>query len=327
MRKRIAVAVTLLLAVAGALFASFYRPPNEPWRPADLVRSTVLIEVGLPSDLSAKERLRGIGCTGTGSGALIDQDLILTAKHVAEPRTSSNCLYPALGYDLIYRVYFASEPDQRLSTYGCRAEPVASSAEHDIAILQIKNLSDCIDSFTGKVMPTPLRFADSDAVQMGDPVYSFGFPARAMGANPAEGRDSSDPAVAIWGSGTIASVRYTTMPKDTFITTLHASAGGSGGPVLNSVGAIVGVVTAVDYLNNPSPGDCGAMPTGNGAVPPPAQDLNGDGRWQPWEWCPTTGSSWTYATPVAWIFDKLYCLRRETLLPPTVARKYDCIAN
>ena len=129
MWKKIVVLVTVVAAVGGALFASFYRPPNEPWRPADLVRSTVYITVQLPSGLTAKERARGIGCTGggviTGSGTLIDEDLILTAKHVIEPTRSKTCLYPELGYGLVYRAYFASEPEERLNTYPCWVEPVA----------------------------------------------------------------------------------------------------------------------------------------------------------------------------------------------------------
>lgn len=321
MWKKIVVLVTVVAAVGGALFASFYRPPNEPWRPADLVRSTVYITVDLPSGLTPKERARGIGCTGSGSGALIDEDLILSAKHVTEPDPSANCLYPELGYNLIYRAYFASQPDERLSTYPCVVEPVGSSTEHDISLLQIRNLDDCIASFTGKVMPIPLKLADSDAVQMGDEVFSFGFPGRGRGS--IEGRDPVDDAVAIWASGVISSVTYTTMQKDIFATTLNAAPGSSGGPVLNAAGDIAGVAVAVNYLTDA----CGPMPTGKKAIPPPDRDRNGDRKWQIWEWCPALGSSWTYVTPVSWIFSKLYCLRREALLPPTVVQKYDCTGN
>jgi hypothetical protein len=319
--KKIVVLVTVVAAVGGALFASFYRPPNEPWRPADLVRSTVYITVDLPSGLTPKERARGIGCTGSGSGALIDEDLILSAKHVTEPDPSANCLYPELGYNLIYRAYFASQPDERLSTYPCVVEPVGSSTEHDISLLQIRNLDDCIASFTGKMMPIPLKLADSDAVQMGDEVFSFGFPGRGRGS--IEGRDPVDDAVAIWASGVISSVTYTTMQKDIFATTLNAAPGSSGGPVLNAAGDIAGVAVAVNYLTDA----CGPMPTGKKAIPPPDRDRNGDRKWQIWEWCPALGSSWTYVTPVSWIFSKLYCLRREALLPPTVVQKYDCTGN
>lgn len=321
MWKKIVVLVTVVAAVGGALFASFYRPPNEPWRPADLVRSTVYITVDLPSGLTPKERARGIGCTGSGSGALIDEDLILSAKHVTEPDPSANCLYPELGYNLIYRAYFASQPDERLSTYPCVVEPVGSSTEHDISLLQIRNLDDCIASFTGKMMPIPLKLADSDAVQMGDEVFSFGFPGRGRGS--IEGRDPVDDAVAIWASGVISSVTYTTMQKDIFATTLNAAPGSSGGPVLNAAGDIAGVAVAVNYLTDA----CGPMPTGKKAIPPPDRDRNGDRKWQIWEWCPALGSSWTYVTPVSWIFSKLYCLRREALLPPTVVQKYDCTGN
>ena len=323
MWKKIVVLVAVVAAVAGALFASFYRPPNEPWRPADLVRSTVYITVDLPSGLTPKERARGIGCTGSGAGALIDEDLILSAKHVTEPSPSANCLYPELGYNLIYRAYFASQPDERLNTYPCVVEPVGSSTEHDISLLQIRNLDDCIASFTGKVMPIPLKLADSDAVQMGDQVFSFGFPGRAEASGYFDGRYSSDPAVAIWASGIVSSVEYTTMPKDQFITTLHAAGGSSGGPMLNAAGDIAGVAVGVNFLTEA----CGAMPTGKKAIPPPDRDRNGDGKWQIWEWCPASGSSWTYVTPVSWIFSQLYCLRREALLPPTVTQKYDCVGN
>jgi len=321
--KKIVVLVTVVAAVGGALFASFYRPPNEPWRPADLVRSTVFITVELPGGLTAKQRARGIGCTRSGTGALIDEDLILTAKHVTEPSPSKSCFYPELGYSLVYRAYFASQPDERLNSYPCWVEPVASSTEHDISLLKIRNLDECIASFTGKVMPITLNLADSDAVQMGDPVFSFGFPGRAESAGYFNGRYSSDPAVAIWASGVISSVEHTSMPKDQFITTLHAAGGSSGGPVLNAAGDITGVAVAVNYLTEA----CGAMPTGKKAIPPPDRDQNGDRKWQIWEWCPASGSSWTYVTPVAWIFSSLYCLRREALLPPTVVQKYDCVGN
>jgi hypothetical protein len=325
--KKIVVLVTVVAAVGGALFASFYRPPNEPWRPADLVRSTVYITVQLPSGLTAKQRARGIGCTGggtiTGSGTLIDGDLILTAKHVIEPVRSKTCLYPELGYGLVYRAYFASEPEERLNTYPCWVEPVASSTEHDIALLQIKNLDDCTKSFTGNVMPIPLKLADADAVQMGDQVFSFGFPGRGDSYFYGEGRSSPDQAVAIWSEGVVSAIRRTTMPRDNIITTLNSSGGSSGGAVLNSAGDVIGVVEGSNYLTEA----CGAMPTGKKAIPPPDQDRNGDGRWQIWEWCPASGSTWTYVTPVSWIFSPLYCLRREALLPPTVTQKYDCIGN
>lgn len=321
MWKKLLVALALTAAVGGALFAAYYRPPNEPWRPSDLVRSTVYLEVGLPQGLTAKEAARGSGCRVNGSGVLIDTDLILTAKHIAEPEAGPNCEYPELGYDLVYRAFFASEPDQRLNTYGCWLKPIAAAFEHDIAILQIDNLPDCVDSFSGKVMPIPLEIADSDAVQMGDQIYAFGFPARASAKN--DGRESNE-YTAIWGSGVVAAVQYTTTPRDQFITTLAGAGGASGGAVLDGVGHVVGVSVAVNYLNEPGPKYCTAMPTSKKFAPPANLDLNGDGRWQTWEWCPVTGSSWTYVTPVSWIFSKLYCIRREALLPPTAANKYDC---
>jgi hypothetical protein len=320
MWKKLLVALALTAAVGGALFAAYYRPPNEPWRPSDLVRSTVYLEIDLPQGLTAKEAARGSGCTVSGSGVLIDTDLILTVKHIAEPEAGPNCEYPELGYELVYRAFFASEPDQRLNTYGCRVKPVVSAFEHDIAIMQIDNLPDCVDSFSGKVMPIPLEIADSDAVQMGDQIYSFGFPARATVEN--DGRQS-DEYTAIWGFGVVAAVQYTTTPRDQFITTLAGADGASGGPVLDAVGHVVGVIAGGNYLK-PGLNECPAMPTSAKFAPPDNLDLNGDGRWQTWEWCPPSGSSWTYATPVSWIFSKLYCLRREALLPPTAANKYDC---
>ena len=321
------VLVTVVAAVAGALFASFYRPPNEPWRPAGLVRSTVFITVELPSNLTPKERARGIGCTGggviTGSGTLVDVDLIVTAKHVIEPTPSATCLFPELGYSLIYRAYFASEPEERLSTYPCVVEPAGSSLEHDVALLQIKNLDACTASFDDSVMPIPLKLADTDVVQMGDEVFSFGFPDRGDVYFSGEGRTSPDKGIAIWSSGVVSAIRHTTMPRDHFITTLPSSGGSSGGAVLNSAGDVVGVVQGANYLTSA----CGPMPTGKKAVPPSDRDRNGDGAWQIWEWCPASGSSWTYVAPVSWIFSKLYCLRREALLPPTVIQKYDCTGN
>ncbi len=323
MWKKVIVLVTIIAAVGGALFATFYRPPNEPWRPADLVRSTVYITIDLPVGLTPKEEARGAGCTGSGTGTLVDVDLILTAKHLSEPNQTASCLFPELGYNLIYRAYFASENDQRLNTYPCTVVPVGSSTEHDISLLQIKNLDDCTASFTAKVMPIPLKISDSDAVQMGDEVFSFGFPDRANSTTYFDNRNTADAAVAIWSAGVIASVEYTTKPRDLFITTLHGSSGSSGGPVLNAAGDVIGVTVAINYLTR----ECEPMPTGKSAVPPPDRDRNGDGKWQIWEWCPSFGSSWTYVTPVDWIFSQLYCLRREALLPPTVIQKYDCTAN
>ena len=116
MWKKLLVALALTAAVGGALFAAYYRPPNEPWRPSDLVRSTVFLTVDLPQGLTAKEEARGFACTGSGSGVLIDTDLILTAKHIAEPEAGPNCEYPALVYVLVYRAFCESEPYQRLNT-------------------------------------------------------------------------------------------------------------------------------------------------------------------------------------------------------------------
>ncbi|MYA71879.1 tetratricopeptide repeat protein [Candidatus Poribacteria bacterium] len=100
----------------------------------------------------------------------------------------------------------------------------ASDVENDLAVLKVSDSS---------VQPLPL--GDSDAVQLGDTVYVFGNPKESEGA---------------FSDGTISGSRAVGIEK-LLQMTAPISLGGSGGPVLNEKGEVIGLafVTLEDGQN------------------------------------------------------------------------------
>lgn len=87
----------------------------------------------------------------------------------------------------------------------------------------------------------PLAAADSAAVQIGDPVWSLGFPqSQAESLSPS----LTDGLISNIGNVLIAPARQP-YPEPVFQTNTAISPGSSGGPLLNAAGEVVGVNTAV----------------------------------------------------------------------------------
>ncbi len=108
------------------------------------------------------------------------------------------------------------------------AEIIAADSQIDLAILKIP---------TGKPMPI-LSFADSDTVRVGDLALVFGYPF---------GRESS----MSLGIVSRAGRSYADSASFDFIQTdAGAYAGGSGGPLLNRQGNVIGMITMASERGN-----------------------------------------------------------------------------
>lgn len=149
------------------------------------------------------------GAAGSvGTGMLITADgQILTNAHVVEGAVA-------------IRVRLAGETEPR------RATLLSSDLGNDLALLQIE----------GGNHPT-VQFADPESVAIGDEVVAIGF-ALDLDGEPTVTR------------GIISAVERTISTRfgvldDLIQTDAAVSSGNSGGPLLNSAGEVVGVVTAV----------------------------------------------------------------------------------
>ncbi len=136
---------------------------------------------------------------GSGSGFFVGTNRIATNYHVIKGATS---IYAKLvGQEKWYAVESITATDEK----------------HDLAVLK---LSDIIAS--------ALPLANSDAVQIGDSVYTVGNPERLEGT---------------FSEGIISSIRR--VGNDKWIQmTASISPGSSGGAVLNSRGEVIGIATA-----------------------------------------------------------------------------------
>ena len=151
----------------------------------------------------------------------------------SEPQNSrgSGFLIDPQGYLLTAQhvVDKAKEIEVRLAN-GDRlaAEVIAADSQIDLAILKV---------FAGKPMPI-LSFADSDTVRVGDLSLVFGYPfgresSMSMGIISRAGRSYADSA-----------------SFDYIQTDAGAYAGGSGGPLLNRQGHVVGMITMASERGN-----------------------------------------------------------------------------
>jgi putative serine protease PepD len=151
---------------------------------------------------------RGGAAGSVGTGMLITSNgQILTNAHVVDGAVA-------------IRVRLAGETEPRV------ARLLSSDLGNDLALLQIEG--------TGF---TPIRFADPEAVGIGDEVVAIGF-ALDLDGEPTVTR------------GIISAVERTISTRfgvldDLIQTDAAVSSGNSGGPLLNAAAEVVGVVTAV----------------------------------------------------------------------------------
>lgn len=155
---------------------------------------------------------------GLGSGFFVDTNQIATNLHVVEGAAGG------------YAKLVGKKKKHDLSGI------TAIDAERDLVILEIKELTDgtLIDPESNLfsklfVMPSQLvSIADSDAVQVGEPVYAVGNPHGLEGT---------------FSQGIISSVRKVGTDRLLQITA-PVSPGSSGGPVLNGRGKVIGISVA-----------------------------------------------------------------------------------
>lgn len=109
--------------------------------------------------------------------------------------------------------------------YRLRAEVVATDAEHDLAVLRVKD-------YPGFGGFSSLPLADSDATQPGEAVHLYNYPFRMEGGVAR----SNGSVVIIWG-------RTADGVRDEFLTEAAALPGASGGVAVNGQGEVLGIVT------------------------------------------------------------------------------------
>lgn len=153
----------------------------------------------------------GGGEGGTGTGMVLREDgYIVTNHHVIAPASGGGSIV----------VTFADGSQEQ-------AEVVGSTVDYDLAVLRVE-----VDGLE------PLALADSDLVQVGDPVVAVGAPLGLQGTVT---------------SGIISAlnrpVRAGGGDQTTFINAIQTDAainpGNSGGPLINADGEVIGINTAI----------------------------------------------------------------------------------
>jgi len=228
--RRVALGLTLVVAMIGAgavgavLQSRLDTDPAPPQRASEVAldigaeRSDALppIDVAAVADFVAPSvvtisadvegPLGSGGSIGTGVITTTDGE-ILTNAHVVEGATE-------------IRVRLAGETEPRLATL------LAADAGNDLALLRIAG-----DDFV------PATFADSESMRIGDDVVAIGFALDLDGApSVTQGIVSALDRTIVTSSGALDGLVQT----DAAI-----SSGNSGGPLVNALGEVVGINTAV----------------------------------------------------------------------------------
>src|SRR6516225_512168 len=196
----------LLNAVIGIALLVWVSPLAEAQTPGEVFRKVA------PSVVVIRAKGRDISASGqsrfaeTGSGVLISPDgKVMTAAHVVHAMDEISVEF--LGGETVKTKVVASEPAA------------------DLSLLQLERVPAGAKS-------SPL--ADSDKIQVGDPVIIVGAP-YGLSYSLSDGLIS-----ARWKPNTV----YKTMPlAEFFQTTATINTGNSGGPMFNMAGEVIGVVS------------------------------------------------------------------------------------
>ena len=196
----------LLSAIVGIGLLAWCVPVAQAQTPGEVFRKVA------PSVVVIRAKGRDIGTSGqsrfaeTGSGVLISSDgKVMTAAHVVHSMDEINVEF--LGGETV------------------KARVVSSEPAADLSLLQLERVPAGAKS-------SPL--ADSDPIQVGDPVIIVGAP-YGLSYSLSDGLIS-----ARWKPNTV----YKTMPlAEFFQTTATINTGNSGGPMFDMKGQVIGIVS------------------------------------------------------------------------------------
>ncbi len=194
--KHVLILLGFMAGVA-ALILHFYNPFNvPPWR---LERAA--------ANNRATVHIVNVTQTSLGSGVVISKNgVVLTAMHMVDPG------------DMIFVVtHENAKPAYHLASVGI------ADKQSQLAIL-----------FTNDALPPPVRIGRSRNLQIGDLIYSTGFPGDMMGS--------------VASFGIVSKKVYITPEKPrrrAILVDLDPVPGMSGSPVFNSRGELVGIFDAM----------------------------------------------------------------------------------
>ncbi|MGQ9553603.1 MAG: trypsin-like peptidase domain-containing protein [Anaerolineae bacterium] len=243
--KRYFVAVALALLVLLPLFS----PVAEALGRRDtqrLMKSVV--------QLIAADEGRGgrIIPKWSGSGTIISSDgLILTNCHVALPRAMYD--NSDLDYDLLIVALTTRSDEPPQPTY--IAEVVQYDPDLDLAVLRVSQTMDGTPVDAQELNLPAVSLGDSDALEIGDALYIFGYPG--IGGETITFTSGN-----VSGFSSERGIRGRAWIK----TDASVAGGNSGGAGINEQGELVGVPTQFGSGGNGAPVDCR-----------PYGDTNGDG--------------------------------------------------
>ncbi|TWP53308.1 trypsin-like serine protease [Lentzea tibetensis] len=127
-----------------------------------------------------------------------------------------------------------------------QATVVGTDPSSDLAVLQVSGVSGL----------TPITFADSDDVHVGDAVVAVGSPSGLQGTVTSGIVSALDRKVTVPGETRRSSVSYQAIQTDASI-----NPGNSGGPLVNSAGQLIGINSAI-YSPSSGAGEAGSVGIG-----------------------------------------------------------------
>jgi S1-C subfamily serine protease len=231
--------------------------------------------LGVPArDVDGSEGLVETGAGGSGSGFIIHPDgVILTSGHVVSPTRDREQLERDLRRNgaieaLVH--HFPVETLRAIHRNDALDRFVAPLAE--AGTLDNERVVNQVELSNGETLPFTIRkyspalhergsdlailqidrkrlpsvpLGDSDAVQVGEPIWSVGYPSVASSTDPIIGgwlsRDSD--LEATFNPGTITAIKRNVAQVPVFQTNVAIYPGNSGGPAVNAEGEVIGIST------------------------------------------------------------------------------------
>lgn len=240
---------------------------------------------------ASRGRSGGLTSKWTGSGTIVSSDgLILTNCHVAKPRAMWDD--PRFDYDVLIVAITGRSDEPPQPTY--LAEVVQYDPGLDLAVIRITQYLDGRKVDPAKLNLSALPLGDSDDLEVGDPLYIFGFPG--IGGE-----------TITFTSGNVSGfTREQGVTGRAWIKTDATIAGGnSGGTGVNEKGELVGVPTQGGSGSGEQVVDCRYI-----------ADTNGDGTVDENDSCVPMGGFINALRPVNLAKPMIEAARRGLSAPP-----------